>query len=89
MFSKLCYPISFVELTIQKFSQEQTKNQGNKNEHLPVYLEIPYKNQTSADRVQRDLNSLTFSCKTSVNIKAVFTSKELDEILSTKEKKLQ
>ena len=90
MFSKLCYPISFVESTIQKFSQDQTKNQvpltANENEHPPGYSKIPYKDQTSADKVLRDLNSL--SCKSNVNVKAVFnTSKELDEILSTRERK--
>ena len=89
MFSKLCYPISLVESTIKKFSQDQTKNQvpltANENERSPVYLKIPYKDQTSANKVRRNLNSL--SCKINVNIKAVLTSKKLAEILSTKKKK--
>ena len=43
-FRPICYPIALIESTIQKFSQDQTKNQAslsaNENERPAVYLKF-------------------------------------------------
>lgn len=85
MFSKPFYPIALVELTIRRFSQDQTKNKAPltayENKPSPAHLNIQYGDQTTADRIRRDLNSL--NCKNNVNVKALFASNKLGEILST------
>ena len=86
MFSKLLYPKTLVDSTINKFSQEPDKQIHTMPSVDPsVYIILPFKDQRSADRVRKDIYSL--EAKIDVNVKPVFTSRKLSQTLSVKESK--
>ena len=86
MFSKLCYPKTFVDSTIYKFIQEPDNEIHTVPSADPsVYTVLPFKDQRSADRVRKDIYSL--GTKIDVNVKPVFTSRKLSQTLSAKENK--
>ena len=59
MFSKLRYPKTLVDSTINKFSQEPDKEIHTVPSVDPsVYIVLPFKDQRSADRVRKDIYSL-------------------------------
>ena len=87
IFSKLRYPKTLVDSTINKFSQEPDKEIHTVPSVDPsVYIVLPFKDQRSADRVRKDIYSL--GAKIDVNVKPVFTSRKLSQTLSVKENKL-
>ena len=86
MFSKQRYPKTLVDSSINKFSQESDKEIHTVPSADPsVYIVLPFKDQRLADRVRKDIYSL--GDKSNVNVKPVFTSKEMSQTLSVKEKK--
>ena len=86
IFSKLRYPKTLVDSTINKFSQEPDKEIHTVPSVDPsVYIVLPFKDQRSADRVLKDIYSLW--AKIDVNVKPVFTSRKLSQTLSVKENK--
>ena len=86
MFSKLRYPKTLVDSTINKLSQEPDKEIHTMPSVDPsVYIVLPFKDQRSADRVRKDIYSL--GAKIDVNVKPVFTSRRLSQTLSVKENK--
>ena len=86
MFSKLSYPKTLVDSTINKFSQEPDKEIHTVHSAFPsVYIVLPFKDQRSADRVRKDIYSL--GAKIDVNVKPVLTSRNLSQTLSVKENK--
>ena len=59
MFSKLRYPKTLVDSTINTFSQEPDKEIHTAPSVDPsVYIVLPFKDQRSADRVRKDIYSL-------------------------------
>ena len=86
MFSKLRYPKTLVDSSINKFSQEPDKEIHTVPlADISVYIVLPFKDQRSADRVRKDIYSL--GAKIDVNVKPVFTSRKLSQTLSVKENK--
>ena len=86
MFSKLRFPKTLVDSNINKFSQEPDKEIHTVPSADPsVYIELPFKDQRSADHVRKDIYSL--GAKSDVNVKPFFTSKEMSQTLSVKENK--
>ena len=78
MFSKLRYPKTLVDSTINKFSQEPDKEIHTVPSVDPsVYIVLPFKDQRTADRVRKDIYSL--GAKIDVNVKRVFTSRKLSQ----------
>ena len=78
MFSKLRYPKTLVDSTINKFSQEPDKEIHTVPSVDPsVYIVLPFKDQRTADRVRKDIYSL--GAKIDVNVKRVFTSRKLSK----------
>ena len=78
MFSKLRYPKTLVDSTINKFSQERDKEIHTVPSVDPsVYIVLPFKDQRTADRVRKDIYSL--GAKIDVNVKRVFTSRKLSQ----------
>ena len=85
-FSKLRYPKTLVDSTINKISREPDKEIHTvPSADASVYIVLPFKDQRSADRVPKDIYSL--GAKIDVNVKPVFTSRKLTETLSVKENK--
>ena len=86
-FIKLGYPISLINSVIAKFTDDLTANEQNveTNTEDTIYLKLPFKDQSSADRLRRELCAL--NSKVNTNIKAIFTSKKIKQILSPKETK--
>ena len=83
MFSKLRYPKTLVDSTINKFSQEPDKEIHTVPSVDPsVYIVLPFKDQRSADRVCKDIYSL--GAKIDFNVKPVFTSRKLSQTLSVR-----
>ena len=75
-FSKLRYPKTLVDSSINKFSQEPDKEIHMVPSADPsCYIVLPFKDQRSADRVRKDIYSL--EAKIDVNVKPVFTSRKL------------
>ena len=86
MFSKLRYPKTLVDSSINKFRQEPDKEIHTVPSADPsVYIVLPFKDQRSADRVRKDTYSL--GAKIDVNVKPVFTSRKVSQTLSVKENK--
>ena len=86
IFSKLRYPKTLVDSSINRFSQEPDKEIHTVPSADPsVYIVLPFKDQRSADRVRKDIYSL--GAKIDVNVKPVFTSRKLSQTLSVKENK--
>ena len=80
MFSKLRYPKTLFDYTINKFSQEPDKEIHTVPLADPsVYIVFPFKDQRSVDRVRKDISSLV--AKIDVNVKPVFISRKLSQIL--------
>ena len=87
IFSKLRFPKTLVDSTINKFSQEPDKEVHTVPSVDPsVYIVLPFKDQRSADRVRKDIYAL--GAKIDVNVKPVFTSRKRSQTLSVKENKL-
>ncbi|CAH3178247.1 unnamed protein product [Porites evermanni] len=88
MFSKLRYPKTLVDSTINKFIVHK---EPDKEIHTvpsvdpSVYIVLPIKDQRSADRARKHIYSL--GAKIDVNVKSVFTSRKLSQTLSVKENK--
>ena len=86
MFSKLRYPNALVDSTINKFRQKtDTEAHAATLSKPSVYISLPFKGQRSANRVRREIHSL--GSKINSDIKPVFTSRKLSQILSVKENK--
>ena len=86
MFSKLRYPKTLVDSTINKISQEPDKEIHTvPSTDASVHIVLPFKDQRSADRIRKDIYSL--GAKIDVNVKPVFTSRKLSQILRVKENK--
>ena len=86
MFSKLRYPKTLADSSINSFSQEPDKEIHTVPSADPsVYIVLPFKDQRSADCVRKDIYSL--GAKIDVNVKPVFTSRKLSQTLSVKENK--
>ena len=86
MLSKLRYPKTLVDSTINTISQEPDKEIHTvPSADASVYIVLPFKDQRSANRVRKDIYSL--GAKIDVNVKAVFTSRKLSQTLSVKENK--
>ena len=86
MFSKLRYPKTLVDSSINKFRQEPDKEIHTVPSADPsVYIVLSFKDQRSGDRVRKDTYSL--GAKIDVNVKPVFTSRKLSQTLSVKENK--
>ena len=88
MFSKLRYPKTLVDSSINKFSQELDKEIHTvPSADSSVNIVLPFKDQRSADHVRKDIYSLgaKIGCyrKTSLALQA----KRLSQTLSVKEKK--
>ena len=76
MISKLRYPKTLVDSSINKFRQEPDKEiHAVPSADPSVYIVLPFKDQRSADRVRKDTYSL--GAKIDVNVKPVFTSRKL------------
>jgi len=74
MFSKLRYPKTLVDSSINEFSQEPDKEIHTVPSADPsVYIVLPFKDQRPDDRVHKDIYSL--GAKNDVNVKPVFTSR--------------
>ena len=86
MFSKLRYPNALVESTIHKFRQKtDTEPHAATLSEPSVYISLPFKDQRSANRVRKEIHSL--GSKINIDVKPVFTSRKLSQILSVKENK--
>ena len=86
MFSKLRYPKTLVDSSINRFSQEPDKEIHTVPSADPsLYIVLPFKDQRSTDRVRKEIYSL--GAKIDVNVKPVFTSRKLSQTLSVKENK--
>ena len=86
MFSKLRYPKTLVDSSINKFRQEPDKEIHTVPSADPsVYIVLPFKDKRSGDRVRKDTYSL--GARIDVNVKPVFTSRKLTQTLSVKENK--
>ena len=86
MLSKLRYPKTLVDSSINKFRQEPDKEIHTvPSGDLSVYIVLPFKDQRSADRLCKDTYSL--GAEIDVNVKPVFTSRKLSQTLSVKENK--
>ena len=86
MFSKLRYPNALVDSTIHKFRQKTDTEPHTATLSEPsVYISLPFKYQRSANRVRKDIHSL--GSKINIDVKPVFTSRKLSQILSVKENK--
>ena len=67
-----------------RFSQEPDKEIHTvPSADASVYIVLPFKVQRSADRARKDIYSL--GAKIDVNVKPVFTSRKLSQILSVSE----
>ena len=77
MFLKLKYPPQLIELTINRFvrSQDQAERQHQFPLDQPIRIVLPFKDQRSADTVQKDLSEL--SKKIGSDLRPVFTSKKI------------
>ncbi|KAL9977480.1 hypothetical protein ACROYT_G014886 [Oculina patagonica] len=86
MFSKLHYPNVLVDSTIRKFRQEtNTEPHAATPSEPSVYISLPFKDQRSANRVRKEIHSL--GSKINIDVKPVFTSRKLSQILCVKENK--
>ena len=86
MFSKLRYPKTLVDSTINKFSQEPDKEIHTVPSAAPsVYIVLSFKDQQLTDRVRKDIYSLR--AKNDVNVKPVFTKRNVSQTLGVKENK--
>ena len=86
MFSKLRYPKALVDSTINKFSQEPDKEIHTVPSAAPsVYIVLSFKDQQLTDRVRKDIYSLR--AKNDVNVKPVFTKRNVSQALGVKENK--
>ncbi|XP_078366236.1 uncharacterized protein LOC144650432 [Oculina patagonica] len=86
MFSKLHYPNALVDSTIRKFRQEtNTEPHAATPSEPSVYISLPFKDQRSANRVRKEIHSL--GSKINIDVKPVFTSRKLSQILCVKENK--
>ena len=86
-FSKLHYPSTLVNSTIRRFMQETDRALHVVTSSEPsVYIELPFKDQRSADRVLKEISYL--GSMINANVKPIFTSRKLSQTLSVKENKL-
>ena len=87
MFSKLRYPNTLVNFTIQRLMQETDRAPHAVTLSEPsVYIKLSFEDQRSADRFRKEIISL--GSMINVNVKPVFTSRKLSQTLSVKENKL-
>ena len=86
MFSKLRYPNALVDSTINKFKQKtDTEPHAATLSEPSVYISLSFKDQRSANCVRKEIHSL--GSKINIDVKPVFTSRKLSQILSVKENK--
>ena len=86
MFSKLRYPKTLIDSSINRFSLEPDKEIHTvPSADSSVYIVLPFKDQQSVDHIHKDIYSL--GAKIDVNIKPVFTSRKLSQTPSVKENK--
>ena len=86
MFSKLRYPNSLVNSTIQRFMQEtDTAPHAVTSSEPSIYIKLPFKDQRSADHVHNEINSLRSMIN--VKVKPAFTSRKLSQTMRVKEDK--
>ena len=87
-FTRLGYPIHLINTTINNFVQSLTSGKRREKaaeESNVVRISLPFKDQTSANAVRRQMCDL--SHKIGTNLQHVFVSKKLEEDLKPKEKK--
>ncbi|KAL9985618.1 hypothetical protein ACROYT_G008040 [Oculina patagonica] len=88
MFSKQHYPNALFDSTIRKFRQEtNTEPHAATLSEPSVYISLPFKDQRSANRVRKEIHSL--GSKINIDVKPVFISRKLSQILCVKENKPQ
>ena len=87
-FLNLDYPVNLINSLINEFlhnidniSAPDETSDGTSN----IVVPLPFKDQKSANSVKREMQNL--SAKIGVQIKPVFQSKKISQVLSPKEKK--
>jgi len=89
IFTRLNYPLDVINSAINK-SVITSRNQSppdksGYNNNQVVRVSLPFKDQRSADTVNRQMNDL--SNKIGVQLQPVFTSRKLEQVLMPKERK--
>jgi len=84
----LAYPVNLINSSISEFlhnidnvSAPDKESDGTSN----IVVPLPFKDQKSANSVKREMQNL--SAKIGVQIKTVFQSEKISQVLSPKEKK--
>lgn len=86
IFTRLDYPMHVINSTINNFVQNVSLDTPKESEtHRVIRVSIPFKDQTSANAVRRQLCDL--SHKINVSVQPVFVSKKLEQDLKPKELK--
>ena len=87
VFTRLSYPSGLIDSTINKFIRDSTLDASPKSstDDIVLRFSIPFKDQTSADAVTKQLRDLI--SKIGINLQPVFTSRTLEEDLKYKETK--
>ena len=89
VFLKLKYPERLIDSTISRFNHslalDQTQTKSTLTNDNPIRIILPFKDQTLADIVRRDLRDL--STKINKNLQPIFTSRKLIQDLRVSENK--
>ena len=84
-FLNLDYPVNLINSSIKKFLRNITALDNASDGTSNIVVPLPFKDQQSANSVKREMQNL--SAKIGVQIKPVFQSKKISQVLATKEKK--
>ena len=88
MFLNFIYPINLINSAINKFLHNINNIDADKktmDESATIVVPLPFKDQQSANSVKKQMQNL--SANIGVQIKPVFQSKKIGQILALKEKK--